>query len=366
MFKSIWKVVESMKSDLRYIIKRIIVGVSIALILMLIKGNVFAASIRPTLTNCTLFYGSNSSDSGTMSTASYNSLAYRNCTSSTSRLWTAVKYNYQSTGISNGNYIFQFLIRNYSNRVSVPSVMILSGTQSGSYSTNSCYVSSSEGLYIDQPLTTSSSYSANSSILYYSVYCPNVEIRSGWFQVAIQGGSNNTASDSTGVYSISQDFNYSEIVSSSDINSSIVNSSSQAHSDSQNTQNAINSVNESITSDSVPDIDTSDLPGSDMESIEQNVLGDFLFIPINFLRNIVNGLSYQCSELDMGSILGVNIKFPCIQPQSFLGVALWGIIDIILTGTAMIAFASRLKEIVGDFLSLGVNKFNLNFKLFGG
>ena len=249
--------------DLGYILKRLIViGLGFILISQLKSCNVQALTVNPTLTNCGLYYGSNTQVSGTTGTVTFNGLAYRTCTSSDTKFFTSNRFNYQGTGISTGDYIVQFLVKKTNTIVHSPSVMVLSGSDtSGLYSNFSCFVSGSDGSSLQFQTTQNGPYYYGSSDWeYYSVYCPHVTIKGGWFQVYIQSSYNANANGFNNLFAISQSFSFVPI---SDVSSAVSEASNQAHQDSQNIQDEMTdsdvstSTNSSASSIFDVDIDTS-------------------------------------------------------------------------------------------------------------
>lgn len=144
----------------------------------------------------------------------------------------------------------------------------------------------------------------------------------------------------------SQDLN-SVVAQQQSTTTAIVNAAQVAHADNQaiqqaisneinqinaNTQ-AINDLNDSINADLSPTIPTDFLDGLDglFTTSDDNVIRQFLFIPINFLVIIYNAAnSNSCSAITLGSLYGTNLVMPCIQWDQLIGSTLYSIIDTIM------------------------------------
>lgn len=332
-----------MKSDLRYIIKRIIVGVAIALILMLIKGNVFAAP-SSVLINYTNIYNYEK-DSNT------NTNVTSNITSVTSggavQWWRFPKARYRSRLTFSpeltqaGYYDIQF--STYNEDRAVFNAFITVGTNN--YSCESYYDLSISYFQSSSSGSTQEDMSSGSqSFICHNVYLYTTSNPSLFLNANVGASTNHY------VY-ITKYFVFDPV---SDVASAIQSQTQQQHQDSQNTQNAINDVNNSLTDSTSPSgSDTNNAYSSFDSSTAQNgVITSLITLPIQLFTNINNSVNASCTRFDMGTLLGTRIYFNCIQPSRYLGTQLWNIIDILMSGFLVWYIAKKFIKVFENLSSL--------------
>lgn len=96
----------------------------------------------------------------------------------------------------------------------------------------------------------------------------------------------------------------------------------------------INQNNEMIdeqkkTNDTLTDDDSSgdwDI-SKDIHEIGDGAVSDIVTMPLTLLNAYMNGMSSTCSPVNLGTLLGELITFPCIDISDKLGSNLWGTID---------------------------------------
>lgn len=120
----------------------------------------------------------------------------------------------------------------------------------------------------------------------------------------------------------------------------------QAHQDAQNIQN-------SITSEESPS--TSDVTGNTdywaSNNANNGVINQLVQMPITLLNAVVNGLSSSCSPYNLGSLFGTDLILPCVNMSNILG-SLWTLIDVIISGIFIFIFGGRCVKIFNDFTNL--------------
>lgn len=331
-----------MKSDIKYIIKRIIVGVSIALILMLIKSNVFAQTISGPQ-SCNNKNGSENMSGPTLVNYSYNGIPYLRCRTNTNTyaIGTTILYGGNIVTGTDGFYTFQFSGITASHGM-LPSVVI----QSANTTFSSCLVN-----FSDQAIDND--YLINPGYKPFSVYCPNVYLSgSRWFEVNFSPNLDGLNADRFG-YGISN-ITVNQNDSFIDVQSAINNQSQQQHQDSQNTQNAINNVNDSLTSDTTPSGSDTDSAYSNFgNSTAQNgVITQLITLPITLFTSINNNINTSCSRFDMGTLLGTHIYFNCINPSQYIGSQLWSVIDILASGFFVWYIGKKLIKVFENLSSM--------------
>lgn len=115
-----------------------------------------------------------------------------------------------------------------------------------------------------------------------------------------------------------------------------------------------NAVNE--TNDLINSTDTDD-PSSDITSMNDKLASNgsitqLLTLPIQLYRNILNASNGSCSRFELGELLGHNLILPCINLQNILGGTLWSIIDILCSGLFILAFRKKMVDIFNNMTSL--------------
>lgn len=138
-----------------------------------------------------------------------------------------------------------------------------------------------------------------------------------------------------------------------DIYSKISQQNSQVVDKLEDTNDNIQAVNDSITSEDSPSIEDVSGNANDWASnnAQSGVINQLVLMPITLLQSIVNGINNSCSSYSFGSIKGQEIVFPCINLSSYLG-SLWNIIDVIISGIFIFVFGNRCVKIFNDFTNL--------------
>lgn len=117
--------------------------------------------------------------------------------------------------------------------------------------------------------------------------------------------------------------------------------------------NAINNVNNSLN-DSTPPSGT-EISGSSSEwnsyNSDNGVINNLVLMPVTLLNSFVNGMNNSCSSYDLGELWGEHIILPCINLSDMLGTV-WSIIDIILSGVFIFVFGKQCVKIFNDFTNL--------------
>lgn len=330
-----------MKSDIKYIIKRIIVGVSIALILMLIKSNVFAAGIVPTYRSIYTY----EKDSSTY-TNQINSLTR---ISSGGIYWNRiVKNRYRLrlqfdliNNLDSGYYNIMFNTINQ-DYIKFNGYIVINNV------TFSCESWEDETL-VDPTSSTSGGIYTNITTGSQSWLCSNVYFSNyQYMNIYLNGEVGMTTNHY--VY-ISEYINFVPV---SNLDVAIQQQTEQQHQDSQNTQNAINNVNDSLTSDSTPSGSDTDSAYSNFgnSTAENGVITQLITLPITLFTSINNNINTSCSRFDMGTLLGTHIYFNCINPSRYIGSQLWSVIDILASGFFVWYIGKKLIKVFENLSSM--------------
>lgn len=329
-----------MKSDIRYIIKRIIVGVAIALILMLIKSNVFAQSITVSV-NQTYLYDQ-TGNSATNITSSNSNITTAGITYIRSnKTKTRLRYNFNPfSSLTNGYY--DIIFNTFNQDENIPVATISFGSNTFNCESISDYYTS----FYSNGSVNDVEFQSGGNVLYIcrNVYVTNTNYANLYFTSGVNGSS-------THYFYLSSVFNFILV---ENISSAIQEQTEQQHQDSQDTQNAINDVNNSITSDTTPSgSDTNSAYSNFDNSTAQNgVITSLITLPIQLFTNINNSVNQSCTRFDMGTLLGTRIYFNCINPSNYIGSQLWGVIDILMSGFLVWHIAKKFIKVFENLSSL--------------
>jgi len=194
----------------------------------------------------------------------------------------------------------------------------------------------------------------NGSLTFYS---PN---QSSWALLSYQNSFEVISIDYSSDTIISQ--NQTLINQNTQIISGQNNIYSKIESESNETQqkidantNAIEDVNDTLNDSSIPS-DSSDKINN-ITSIISNNQNSFIvqiatFIP-QTLQVILNGFNNSCTGgYSLGSLYGTELIIPCINPVDYLGSFLWGVIDSILCLCYLIPLCKFLINKYNDLTSM--------------
>lgn len=118
----------------------------------------------------------------------------------------------------------------------------------------------------------------------------------------------------------------------------------------ENTQ-AVEDVNNSINDGSTDD-PTSDISTMNGKLASNNSITQLLTLPIQMYQNILNSVNGSCSSFSLGSLYNHNLTLPCINLQNLLGSTLYGIIDILISGLFILSFRKKMVDIFNHMTSL--------------
>lgn len=302
------------------IIKRIIVGVGIALVLMAIKdggliGNVQAMEVMSSNASYyAIYYTDGTKNSGNTSTITFDYMEndFNTAPFPTVKQINYVRYSFsassnQSLDITN-TLDFHFLIYGNFKTDFTPPYNVWIQDRGTTKHVYQCQVSSS---------IRSNSIGQTATALYpigyfTTVRCDNVALTSKGFFIFVGDSFTPSASNSTQAISTVSIYPHSS-------NQNVVNAIDE------NTQ-ATQDVNNSLNDES--DADT----GSFLEDVNQdysnNPVSDLITMPITFLQRLNNNINGSCITWNLGSLLGTNLTMPCINLQQILGSTLYNLIDM--------------------------------------
>lgn len=96
---------------------------------------------------------------------------------------------------------------------------------------------------------------------------------------------------------------------------------------------------------------------SDIDTMKNKVASNgaitqLLTLPITLYQSILNATSGSCSPINLGSLYNHSLSLPCINLSNLLGSTLYNIIDILCSGLFILAFRKKMVDIFNHMTSL--------------
>lgn len=308
------------------ILKRIIVGVGVALALMFIKGNLLlnvnaeAITMQPSY----IITGNFTSQSG--------STVYQSG-------WGGLNvYAFPDTQAIDwdGSASVYFVYNSFSSGYCTGTQN--NGSVSGTIFNGSRSLSSSSIIYIEDRSNSTNhkcDYSISGARVDFTCYDVNLShqqnifvsgANQGRYGIAVQLDLNCTMTNEGLANAITNNQNEN---TQSIINND--NSNTQAIIDSNTeTKESIDNVNDTLNDETAPsDSEIEDLFDIDVES--STPISDLITMPILLLHAYYSGFAGSCSSYNLGSLFGHDIILPCIDLENILGSTLYGLIDMCMS-----------------------------------
>lgn len=324
-----------MVKDTRYIIKKVIIGVLIALILMFLKTNVFAEELDPYYTNPNSV-GITNSDGGT----SYPTFLSFNVVGGTTPF-----YGTQSISAgTNIREVFWYVPKASSKDVNLQFVLYQYGLWSASYEPFSVWAVDTQTNAIFTCDINSSRYVNNTALYtgsnyFNSIYCPHVKAK-GDLRIYLAGSPFQAGLTNT-VVGLSKT---TWVVNSS--NSEIVNAIEDG-------TNATKEQTDTIKDSSVDnDKASSDIDTMNGKVASNGTITELITLPIRLYQAILNNVDGACSPINLGSLYNHNLRLTCINLSNLLGSTLYNIIDVLCCGLFILAFRKKMVDIFNHMTSL--------------
>lgn len=121
------------------------------------------------------------------------------------------------------------------------------------------------------------------------------------------------------------------------------------------TTNAINQQNQYLMDNSNPNISDNDFLNTFNSVGINDPLSYLLTLPTQLINKIVS-LSDTCSTINLGTLYGVMISFPCINLENILGSSVWNIIDVIFSVSLLVVILKNLYDTFSNLLTMGAEK----------
>lgn len=132
-----------------------------------------------------------------------------------------------------------------------------------------------------------------------------------------------------------------------------------------NTQNIINNQNQNTNSinnnlnnidNTMKDSSVND-PSNSINGIKNSiatngVITQLVTLPITLFQHILNAVNGTCDSFDLGELLGTHIVLPCINVADYLGSALWGTIDVLISGVLVYHVSKKFIKVFNHLTDL--------------
>lgn len=303
-----------MVKTFKYIIKRILIGVGIALVLyfcrdlLCLQVNAESRVIYPKSNSLKIYRNTGSSYNATQTTFSvsqYGSVVWYgvNSTLTPNFVWSLATMDFDIARLTKkGYYDFDFMvITGYSSELLDDYTFSI--YTNGGY--NVCTSNDSNVVNDDQLI--------NSPKVILNVSCTNIYIdieQSTDFKLYAYMG---------------QSTRFNELFGTTVLNSNFLpnNANNQLVA-------AATETNDLLKDDSSPSNDSVGgvLNNDNMQKESNSPVSDLITMPITFLSSINNNINGSCTTWNLGSLLGHDITLPCIDLPNILGSTLYNLIDM--------------------------------------
>lgn len=121
----------------------------------------------------------------------------------------------------------------------------------------------------------------------------------------------------------------------------------------QQSNQKIEDVNSSINNDNIDEDNTSNKINEFKDlTAENGVVTKLVTLPVTLYSSVVTGLTGTCKPFSLGTLFGTDLSMPCINLQTYLGSALWGIIDVLLSGMLVFVISKKFIKLFETMSSL--------------
>ena len=115
----------------------------------------------------------------------------------------------------------------------------------------------------------------------------------------------------------------------------------------QNTQQKIDNINDTLKDDNV------DNPQDYSSNVATNgVITQLITLPITLYQKILNSTSASCSPFNLGTLYGEQLTMPCINLQNYLGSTLFNVIDILISGLFIYSISRKMIKVFNSLSSM--------------
>lgn len=137
----------------------------------------------------------------------------------------------------------------------------------------------------------------------------------------------------------------------SEINTNINDTRTAIINEEKKTTKAVEDVNDTLNDDSTDDPD-SKLNQVSGKVATNNVISDLVLLPVTLFTKVLDSLNSTCTSYNLGSLYNHNIVFPCINVADYIGSALWSVIDVLISGLLIYAISRKFIKVFNELSSL--------------
>ena len=121
----------------------------------------------------------------------------------------------------------------------------------------------------------------------------------------------------------------------------------------QQSNQKIEDVNSSINNENIDGDNTSNKINEFKDlTAENGVITNLVTLPVTLYSSVVTGLTGTCKPFSLGNLFGTDLSMPCVNLQTYLGSALWGIIDVLLSGMLVYVISKKFIKLFDNMSSL--------------
>lgn len=112
-------------------------------------------------------------------------------------------------------------------------------------------------------------------------------------------------------------------------------------------------TNDLIKDDSIDNNKTSgDLETMSGKTASNGTITQLITLPITLFQSVLNSVGGSCSSMSLGTLFNHELTFPCLDLSSVLGSTLFNIIDILLCGSFILVIRKKFVDIFNHITSL--------------
>lgn len=110
-------------------------------------------------------------------------------------------------------------------------------------------------------------------------------------------------------------------------------------------------VDETMKDDSIDDA-PSQFSEFDDYLAQNGVITNLVTMPVTLFTKILNTLNGTCANYNLGNLYGTDLTLPCINISNYLGAPLWSVIDVIISGLLVYAISRHFIKMFNKMSSL--------------
>ena len=334
-----------MIKESKYIIRRIIIGVGVALCLMFIQS----CDVHAITTDNNVYINNTLMTSGVKkySGGAENINVSIRPTSSSQVNYDAPQYGYVAVCSAFGSYENRYINTVSSNQVG--ELAVVNSTVGCTIPTTSAYRLTARVVYITYKIPYS--YYDCGSGSGVCAWKGNVNL--AWYQPA----SNEFSLISYGFNT--EPYNFNDTTDPKVIQNDTIISQNDTQINQNNTIiNQNTEINDNIkdTNDTMKD-DSVSSPYSSINEAKNSVatngvITQLVTLPVTLFQKILNSVNGSCSSYNMGSLLGTDIILPCINVSNYIGSTLWSVIDVLISGLFVWSISRKMIKVFNNFSTL--------------